>query len=300
MLRDLHRLARMGWKSAVGSGVAGTQPLSVAALFALSFLCAGPLSDPFHARQADAQSLEGRIKAKPAQLAVDRKNFREGFHETTNVSSSVLAGLTLGGEKGDAQIDQVIIGAAGLPEAGSFCLHVTSRDGQFWSENPFLAPADSKFWSVRDISVKHRQQIAKEYRIRDVFIAAGLVPSTKGAGGAPATAEGAMACTRKKVVYAPTIAFEADRAGPLRAYVNSEGRYTEAELWSGGKLAYTGVCNRPPTGATVVFDQVCKFDFAGIPAAGLYELKLFFDAPPFGTEPWTGEVALPGNFGQKQ
>ena len=295
---DLNGWGRRGQRSSQGWWAAGTQLLSVALLSTLFVLCVGPLIGPARWGEACAQSVQGRVKAKPAKLAVDPTKFREGYRETTNVSSSVLAGLALGAANGATPIHQVVIGAAGLRDAGSFCLHVLSRDGQFWSENPFLAPPDSDFWSVQDISVNYRREISEKYQFKDVFIAAGLVPSAGGSGGSPATADGEKACELKNVVYAPTIAFEADRAGPLRAYVNSEGRYTEAELWHSGKLAYAGTCRRPDGGGTVVYDQVCTFVFAEIPAAGPYDLKLLFDSPPFGVDEWNGRIALPGMAGQ--
>lgn len=218
--------------------------------------------------------------------------FREGYKDSLNVSTGVIVGLSLGGGTGLASIRKVLIDKSGFPRADTFCLKETSVDGLFWAENAYRGERSSGNWRVAPLARKFHDQL-ESYGADRVLVTATLPMH-----------QADEACGAVDVVYAP-IKPDEKPSGQLTAYVNSSRRYTEAGLWPLGAAddaapIVEARCEEADLETAGVYDQKCNFDLEEMSIGGVHELRLFFEVPPFGMEPWTGRVALPAGEGSAQ
>ena len=212
--------------------------------------------------------------------------FREGFGDTLNVSSGVVVGLSLGGGSGLASIEEVLIDKSGFPKASAFCLKETSVDGLFWAENSYREAQASEIWRVAPISEQFLDQL-EPYGEDEVLATATIALSPL-----------EDLCSAADLIYAPVVNLSENEPKQLTAFINSSHRFTEAGLWELGAAdddppIAEATCENANLDAAGVYDQVCVIDLEKVSVSGVRELRLFFDAPPFGMEPWTERVALP-------
>ncbi len=205
--------------------------------------------------------------------------YKEAFVDRLNVSTGVVVGLSLGSE-GIGAKDAIIVDKGGAPDASRFCMRITSTDGLFWAENVFRSDSEAARWRVAPVTKNHSNELSA-YKLEELIAAAGLFDDPE------------ADCDRTPRALAPVVAGDGDI---LIAYINSSGRHAEAELRSNGangQLLVAGQCVQSKKKSAAVFDRVCRFDLSQVKRRGVADLKLYFDAPPFGVEEWSEPVALP-------
>ena len=216
-----------------------------------------------------------------AELA--ETSFREAYEDKLNVSTGVIVGLTLGVSSGIGSINEVVLDKSGLSGSEIACMRITSVDGLFWAENAFRIPGNESLWRIKPISKNFKDKV-KTYGQTGMVGTVILSETTDNS-----------ACTTQTPVLTPIIANLSANNQLLVTYINSSGRFTEAELHpvKQDSLLATGTCQSVEHQTAAVYDQVCIFDLTDKQPSGLLEIRLFFDAPPFGVETWNETIALP-------
>lgn len=216
-----------------------------------------------------------------AELA--ESTFREAYEDKLNVSTGVIVGLTLGVSSGIGSINEVVLDKSGLSNSEIACMRITSVDGLFWAENAFRIPGDESLWRIKPISKNFKDKV-KTYGQTGMVGTVILSEENNEA-----------ACTAQAPILTPIIANLSANNQLLVTYINSSGRFTEAELHpvKQDRLLATGTCQPVKYETAAVYDQVCIFDLTDKQPSGLLEIRLFFDAPPFGVETWNETIALP-------
>jgi hypothetical protein len=235
--------------------------------------------------------------AAAAQEVVDAdiegEIYREGFLDKLNVSTGIVVGLAVDDGTGFGSVREVFVDKSGLPSSNKFCLSVTSIDGLFWAENEFNAQGESAYWRVAPVSRVHQKTIS-DYGANGLIAVASLARQDESVNGDVSIPS---VCGSNTEVLAPVVRDIAGNGAKLTVFVNSSGRFTEGELrphnGDGEKVITATTCMPAEHDIAAVYDQKCVFDISEAPNGDIVELRLYFDAPPFGTEIWSELVALP-------
>lgn len=214
--------------------------------------------------------------------------FREGFRDRLSVSSSVVLGLALGSSTGVRSRYDITINRSGLPDAGEFCIRVITADGLFWAENAYVDESLSSFVRTSPLSRNYTENLS-QYKVEDILVTAGFGVS----GSQPL-------CSQQGLAYAPLVTNPATSYDQLTVFINSESRFTRAELWTMGTddpqpLPAEAECKKAEASFASIYDKRCVFDLAGITHSGLTQLKLRFQKVPFGFDKWSETLILPPN-----
>lgn len=214
--------------------------------------------------------------------------FREGFRDKLSVSSSVVLGLALGSSTGVRSKYDITVDRSGLPDSGEFCIRVITADGLFWAENAYVDESLSSFVRTSPLSRNYTENLS-QYNDEDILVTAGFGVS----GSQPL-------CSQQGLAYAPLVANPATSYNELTVFINSESRFTRAELWTMGTddpqlLPAEAECKKAELNFASIYDKKCVFNLAGITHSGLTQLKLRFQAVPFGVDKWSETLILPPN-----
>ncbi len=213
--------------------------------------------------------------AQEARLAVPESDFAEGFTGVSNVkrgkssfftgtqsgpanvsSGGVLVGLSLGSTP-VWDVDHIAVALPPDP-VKPLCFRASSLGGRFWSDNPYLPPADSAKALIGPLTRKYKSVVASLPRGQLVF--------------RTALPEGGQCDDLTGARYLPAL-FEGDPV--LTAHINSGGAAVASRLERNGKaLGQYTMCDRVEVSSAVAADRVCRVNVAGI--SGPATLHLLF------------------------
>lgn len=173
-----------------------------------------------------------------------------------------LVGIVLGGAPNISDTADVLLAS---PQPGSqsrICVRVTTRDGLFWSNNPFDTPTAAAELIVAGPIAKRYLRELKTYPADEIMVRA-VVPQDKDCSN-----------LENAKVFVPAIGAP---DGHLRAYLNTRGRAARAWLLKTGgtkKQLATVRCKEFPTGAVIAADRICKLVLPTQLPAGRYHLHV--------------------------
>ncbi|PHR93633.1 MAG: hypothetical protein COA69_03050 [Robiginitomaculum sp.] len=196
-----------------------------------------------------------QVSAQEVKLNISAENFSEGYTGQVNVSSAgVLVGLSIGA-KSVWTISNV---AVELPKdtPKQLCLRISSLDGRFWSENPYLPPSGVTTASLGPLTKQYTKVLKTMSSEQLAFRIA--VPTSTG-------------CTDlSSAHYLPVIG---SGESVLVVHINSGDRRVVTRLSRAGKAISNNVeCEPIVNSARVAADRVCRIPLPE--ASGRADLQL--------------------------
>lgn len=211
------------------------------------------------------------LTATPA----DPDGFAETYDDTPPVSGSALVGLSLGAFGDAVDVADVRI-VAPRPPATSLCVRVTTLDGRFSANNPYLVPpGEADGIRLSTVTRKFDREVAgyppETFAIRSYVASDG--------------------CNPRSAVHLPQLQ-PTGGTGQLTVQVNSNTRRTTVVLNGPGGAVYQGVCEVAKAGAMIAFDKLCRVERPIGAPAGLHRLEMGLD-DGFGVETMSVGIYLP-------
>ncbi|KIX11846.1 hypothetical protein [Dethiosulfatarculus sandiegensis] len=198
-------------------------------------------------------------------------NFTESFDKASPVSGIPLAGITIGKKQGHVDVSQIRI-AAPIVSDRITCIIARTRDGRYYSENPYHVPSITKNARTARLNpvTKKYGKFLSQYSANDFTIIGRLVVGNN--------------CESAAEFYLPRVSDP--KSSDLILYVNSGigSSYVTATLLPNrdvvGIFKDSKVCNfrckMLPDDANIAFDTECILDISHIPSK-IYSIELQLD-----------------------
>jgi len=197
-----------------------------------------------------------------AKLAVDK--FAENYSGRTGAdvsSGSELVGVALGKPPIISHDSDVLVALPVMNNETRIRVRAITRDGLFWSDNPFNAPANEKdFVLAGPVSLAYRQ-ILKKYDPSDIIVRASVVRLN----------------ALDKSVEELILPALSNQEGNLRVYLLTHDNAASVQLRkiTDKEQFITSVrCKNFQQGSTVAADKECIFDFPPESSSGQYEMTI--------------------------
>lgn len=208
---------------------------------------------------APASADDGVVRAKPIHLPP-----QESYSGRADVSGTELVGLALGAAVVRADPPEVVVVQPTPGEASRLCIRVVTRDGLFWSDNPFdLVASSATSVAAGPISADERKPLER-YAPEQILVRA-AVPRGGDCNDLTAVE-----------VYVPA---QGDEGGDptLRVQLNTHGQPAHARLSTRGATAEvvsTTACESFEQEVAVAADRECVLDVSDPRATGLLDLHV--------------------------
>lgn len=179
----------------------------------------------------------------------------------TDVSrGSELIGLLLGKNLSITDFANLKLVSPRIGGDRAICIKVTTRDGLFWSDNPFMTPKEEADEITAGPVAKQYIEELQKYPKEDIMVRAS-VPSNNDCSD----------YNNPKMIL-PALG---TRDGYLRAYLLTHGRAASVKIWDENnpkKYSESVRCERLSPGSRVAVDRVCKLKFTSEERSGKYQL----------------------------
>ena len=198
------------------------------------------------------------------RATLDRPAPRESYSGRADVSGTELVGLMLGAPAVLSFPPEVTVVQPTPGEPSRLCIRVVTRDGLFWSDNPFdIAASPSASVVAGPISVDERRLLSR-YSPEQVLVRAAVPQGGKCSD---------LSAVR---VYAPA---RGDDAGGdvLRVQLNTHGLQAHARLLTHEdtpEVISSTACGSVEKEVAVAADRECVLDVSSPKATGLVDLHV--------------------------
>jgi hypothetical protein len=179
-----------------------------------------------------------------------------------NVSGALLVGVTLGKTSLISNNANIVLVSPQTGAGTNLCLRVVTRDGLFWSDNPYKTPVgDSISISAGPVANRFLSDLQK-YPLEDIMVLATIPLSDN-------------CSTPKQESFILPAMGEPD--GYLYIYLLTGDSAANIRLTKKddiGGFEQRGICEKISPGSIVAVDKVCKIGFSPDMASGQYNLDV--------------------------